>query len=47
MMMSDPSLYKDGDEAKKTSHEYKELQAKLKSSYFDWGKLTEEIEKMR
>jgi ATP-binding cassette subfamily F protein 3 len=46
-MMADPILYKDGDEAKKTSHEYKELQAKLKSSYFDWGKLTEEIEKMR
>jgi ATP-binding cassette subfamily F protein 3 len=47
MMMADPSLYKDGDEAKKTSHEFKELQAKLKSSYFDWGKLTEEIEKMK
>jgi ATP-binding cassette subfamily F protein 3 len=46
-LMADPILYKDGDEAKKTSHEYKELQAKLKSSYFDWGKLTEEIEKMR
>jgi hypothetical protein len=47
MMMADPVLYKSGDAAKKTAEEYDTLQRNLQSSYFDWGKLTEEIEKIK
>ncbi len=46
MILADPEIYKSGEEAKKTTHEYKELQSKLQSAYFDWGKITEEIEKI-
>ncbi len=47
LMMGDPSLYKDGEEAKKISQEYKDLQSRLQSTYFDWGKVTEEIERVK
>ena len=47
LTMADPNLYKDGDEAKKISQEYKTLQSKLQSAYFDWGKVTEEIERVK
>ncbi|HUI30956.1 MAG TPA: ATP-binding cassette domain-containing protein [Candidatus Acidoferrales bacterium] len=45
-MMADPEFYKHGDEAKKISVEYKELEVKLEDKYFRWGKLTEEIERI-
>ncbi len=45
-MMADPELYKNGEEAKNVSIEYKELESKLEDMYFRWGKLTEEIEKI-
>jgi ATP-binding cassette subfamily F protein 3 len=44
-MMADPEFYRNGEEAKKISVEYKELEGKLEDKYFRWGKLTEEIEK--
>ena len=47
LAMADPELYKNGDTAKKTTEAYNALQEKLKSSYFEWGKLTEEIEKIK
>ena len=47
MILADPEIYKSGEEAKKTTHEYKEVQSKLQSAYFDWGKITEEIEKIK
>ena len=45
--MADPELYKRGSDAKKTTEEYASLQEKLQALYFDWGKLTEEIEKIK
>ena len=45
--MADPELYKRGDDARKATEEYSSLQEKLQSSYFDWGKLTEEIERIK
>ncbi len=47
LAMADPELYKNGDVAKKTTEQYNTLQDKLRSSYFEWGKLTEEIEKIK
>ncbi|MGO9481078.1 MAG: ATP-binding cassette domain-containing protein [Candidatus Kryptoniota bacterium] len=44
-MMADPEFYRNGEEAKKISVEYKKIQGKLEDKYFRWGKLTEEIEK--
>ena len=44
-MMTDPDFYRIGEEAKRISVEYKELEGKLKEKYFRWGKLTEEIER--
>ncbi len=43
-MMADTEFYKNGEETKKLSVEYKELKSKLEDKYFRWGKLTEEIE---
>jgi ATP-binding cassette subfamily F protein 3 len=45
MLMADPEFYKNGEETKKISAEYKEIEGKLQDKYFRWGKLTEEIEK--
>lgn len=45
-MMANPEFYRNGEEAKKISVEYKELEGKLEDKYFRWGKLTEEIEKI-
>ncbi|HTR81209.1 MAG TPA: ATP-binding cassette domain-containing protein [Bacteroidota bacterium] len=47
MILADPELYKNGDEAKKITEEYQKLQGDLQSSYFEWGKLTEEIERTK
>ncbi len=44
-MMTDSEFYRNGEEAKKISIEYKELENKLEEKYFRWGKLTEEIER--
>jgi len=43
--MADPDFYKNGEEAKHISHEYKEIQAKLKDAYVSWNGVTEEIVK--
>ncbi len=45
-LMADPELYKNGDEAKNVSIEYKSLESKLEDKYFRWGELTEEIERI-
>lgn len=43
MMLADPELYKRGEEAKTTSHEYKEIQQALETKYAEWSTLTEEL----
>jgi len=45
-MMADPEFYRNGEETKNVSIEYKELKSKLEDKYFRWGELTEEIEKI-
>lgn len=45
-LMADPNFYKNGDEAKKISHEYKELQAKLTEAYVEWNTVSEKINEM-
>ncbi|MBI1805734.1 MAG: ABC-F family ATP-binding cassette domain-containing protein [Ignavibacteria bacterium] len=42
-LMGNPDFYKDGEEAKKLSHEYKEVQMKLTDAYYSWNEITEEI----
>ena len=42
-MMADPEFFKDGEEAKKISQEYKELQKKLEDAYFSWNDVTKKI----
>ena len=44
MLMANPEFYKNGEEAKNASIEYKELESKLESNYFRWGELTDQIE---
>jgi ATP-binding cassette subfamily F protein 3 len=46
-LMGKPSLYKDGAEAKKISSEHQEVRQKLEQAYMDWGRLTDEIERIR
>jgi ATP-binding cassette subfamily F protein 3 len=41
--MADDSFYKNGEEAKRVAHEYKELEAKLRDLYFSWNGVTTEI----
>jgi len=41
--MADAAFYKNGEEAKKVAHEYKELEAKLRDCYFSWNSVTTEI----
>lgn len=43
VMMAGPDFYKDGDEAKKISLEYRELQTKLEVVYYSWNEVTEKI----
>jgi ATP-binding cassette, subfamily F, member 3 len=45
-LMADPEFYKNGEEAKNASIEYKDLEGKLENKYFRWGELTEEIERV-
>jgi ATP-binding cassette, subfamily F, member 3 len=42
-MMADPDFFKNGDEAKKISQEYKELPHRLEQKYNGWNQLTEDI----
>jgi ATP-binding cassette subfamily F protein 3 len=42
-LMAHPDFYKDGENVKKISHEYKELQSSLQDSYFKWNEVSEEI----
>lgn len=44
-LMADPEFYKNGDDAKNASIEYRELERKLEENYFKWGELTDEIER--
>ena len=45
--MADADFYKNGDEAKKVTHEYKEIQSSLSSAFFEWGKVSQEIESVQ
>ena len=45
--MASPDAYKLGDEAKRLSHEDKELQADLQRAYDAWNKLTEQLEDLQ
>ncbi|HEV8538155.1 MAG TPA: ABC-F family ATP-binding cassette domain-containing protein [Bacteroidota bacterium] len=47
VMMGDPDFYKDGEGAKKVSHEYKVLQSRLSDTYFQWNTVSEEIERSK
>ncbi|MGA2623089.1 MAG: ribosomal protection-like ABC-F family protein [Bacteroidota bacterium] len=42
-LMADPDMYKDGDEAKKISNEYKEIRTSLQKAYAVWDALTGKI----
>ena len=45
-LMAQPEFYKNGDEAKHISAEYKSVQGKLNDSYYEWDKVSQEIAKM-
>lgn len=46
LLMADPEFYRDGEETKKITLEYKQLEQKLEAGYSNWSRLTEEIEKL-
>ncbi|TAK62364.1 MAG: ATP-binding cassette domain-containing protein, partial [Bacteroidetes bacterium] len=46
-LMGDADFYKNGEEAKRVSHEYGELKMKLEYSYAMWERVTEEIEEIK
>lgn len=46
-MIANSDFYKNGEEAKKISHEYKEIQSTLKDSYFSWARVNEEMESIQ
>lgn len=46
IMMGNPEFYKNGEDARKVSMEYKALESELDIRYFRWGELTEEIERI-
>jgi ATP-binding cassette, subfamily F, member 3 len=45
-LMGQPEFYKNGEEAKHISAEYKAVQAKLNDNYYEWDKVSQEIAKM-
>jgi len=45
-LMAQPEFYKNGEEAKRISAEYKTVQAKLNDNYYEWDKVSQEIAKM-
>ncbi len=44
--MAGPDFYANGEEARKISHEYHQLQGKLNDAYYSWNKVSVEIEKV-
>ncbi len=45
-LMSNPDFYKNGDEAKAITHEYKEIQSSITDAYYKWNEATEELTRM-
>ena len=45
-LMAQPEFYKNGEEAKHISAEYKTVQATLNDNYYEWDKVSQEIAKM-
>lgn len=45
-LMAQPEFYKNGEEAKHISAEYKNVQAALNNSYYEWDKVSREIATM-
>lgn len=45
-LMAEPDFHKDGNEARKVSHEYKEIQTRLNDAYHTWNTVTLEIQKL-
>jgi len=45
-LMGDPEFYRNGEEAKRVSAEYKTVQAQLNDKYYEWDKVSQEITKM-
>jgi ATP-binding cassette, subfamily F, member 3 len=43
--MADPTLYRDGEHARSLNVRYRELETQLPDRYFQWGKLSEELER--
>ncbi len=46
VLMGDPEFYKNGEEARSVSNEYRELEKVLEDRYFRWGEVTDEIEQI-
>jgi len=46
-LLADPELYKNGEEAKAVSAEYKSVQKDLSDAYWRWGKASEQLEKVQ
>ena len=46
VLMANPKFYKNGEEARRVTIEYKETEKSLEDKYFRWGELTEEIERI-
>jgi ATP-binding cassette subfamily F protein 3 len=46
-LMAEPGFYKNGNEARRISQEYKDIQGKLNDAYYAWNALTLEIEKLQ
>jgi ATP-binding cassette, subfamily F, member 3 len=44
--MGEPDFYKGGDEVKKTSSRYKEVETELQDAYFRWNELGKELERL-
>jgi ATP-binding cassette subfamily F protein 3 len=45
-LMADPEFYKNGENARVVTHEYKELQGTIEGLYKSWNALTEEINEL-
>ncbi len=45
-LMADPSFYKDGEQVREVTAEYKALEAGLQGDYYRWNELTKELERL-
>lgn len=45
-VMSHPEFYKDGEQVKETTAQYKALEVELNNAYFEWNRLTRELEEL-